>query len=131
MSSAARHFVDLLKNKPIQVVGYSLSRTENDDARDVDGDSAKHGGKISSEFTKSNATRGFHREIMIDESMLRFTKMNGAGNDFVVIDNRTGDVRLNSKQIVRICDRHRGLGAHEVLLRGKAATGADFRIPSY
>ena len=108
-----------------------MSHTENGDARDGDGDSAKHGGKISSEFNKSNATSGFHREIMIDESMLRFTKMNGAGNDFVVIDNRAGDVRLNSKQIVRICDRHRGVGADGVLLLEKSTNGADFRMRYY
>jgi diaminopimelate epimerase len=123
--------VDLLKNEPIQIISRSLSRAENGDERDVDGDSAKHGGKTSPEFTKSNATSGFHRQIMIDESMLRFTKMNGAGNDFVVIDNRAGDVRLNSKQIVRICDRHRGVGADGILLLEKSTNGADFRMRYY
>ena len=38
--------------------------------------------------------------------MLRFTKMNGAGNDFVMIDNRAGDLRLVPEQIAKICDRH-------------------------
>jgi diaminopimelate epimerase len=108
-----------------------LSRTENGDAPDGDGDSAKHGGKISPEFTKSNARSGFHRETVIDESMLRFIKMNGAGNDFVMIDNRAGDVRLNSKQIVRICDRHRGVGADGILLLEKSINGADFRMRYY
>lgn len=74
---------------------------------------------------------GFRWGIVIDESMLRFTKMNGAGNDFVVIDNRTGDVRLNSKQIVRICDRHRGVGADGILLLEKSTDGADFRMRYY
>ena len=46
--------------------------------------------------------------------MLRFTKMNGAGNDFVMIDNRAGDLRLVAEQISRICDRHRGVGADGV-----------------
>jgi diaminopimelate epimerase len=88
-------------------------------------------GKISSEFTKSKATSGFQREIVIDESMLRFIKMNGAGNDFVMIDNRAGEVRLNSKQIVRICDRHRGVGADGILLLEKSTNGADFRMRYY
>ena len=48
--------------------------------------------------------------------VLRFTKMNGAGNDFVMIDNRAGEVRLQPGQITRICDRHRGVGADGVLL---------------
>src|SRR4030095_663505 len=63
--------------------------------------------------------------------MLRFTKMNGAGNDFVMIDNRTGEVRLQPEQIVRICDRHRGVGADGVLLLEKGSNGADFRMRYY
>jgi diaminopimelate epimerase len=63
--------------------------------------------------------------------MLRFTKMNGAGNDFVMIDNRAGDVRLRPEQIVRICDRHRGVGADGILLLEKGSNGADFRMRYY
>jgi diaminopimelate epimerase len=63
--------------------------------------------------------------------MLRFTKMNGAGNDFVMIDNRGGDVRLNAEQIVHICDRHRGVGADGILLLEKATDGANFRMRYY
>src|SRR2546421_10943344 len=63
--------------------------------------------------------------------MLSFTKMNGAGNDFVMIDNRSGDVRLQPEQIVRICDRHRGVGADGILLLENAENGADFRMRYY
>jgi diaminopimelate epimerase len=63
--------------------------------------------------------------------MLRFTKMNGAGNDFVMIDNRGGEVRLQAEQIVRICDRHRGVGADGILLLEKGSNGADFRMRYY
>ena len=48
--------------------------------------------------------------------MLQFTKMNGAGNDFVMIDNRNLDVKLTEKQIRSLCDRHRGVGADGVIL---------------
>ncbi len=63
--------------------------------------------------------------------MLRFIKMNGAGNDFVMIDNRVGDLQLASDQIVKICDRHRGVGADGVLVLERAANGADFRMRYY
>ena len=63
--------------------------------------------------------------------MLRFTKMNGAGNDFVLIDNRLGDLRLAAEQISKICDRHRGIGADGVLVLERAANGADFRMRYY
>src|SRR5213596_4184629 len=63
--------------------------------------------------------------------MLHFTKMNGAGNDFVMIDNRAGEVRLRPDQIARICDRHRGVGADGILLLEKGSNGADFRMRYY
>src|SRR5205807_9282078 len=63
--------------------------------------------------------------------MLRFIKMNGAGNDFVMIDNRAGEVRLQPEQIVEICDRHRGVGADGILLLENGSNGADFRMRYY
>jgi diaminopimelate epimerase len=60
--------------------------------------------------------------------MLRFTKMDGAGNDFILIDNRAGDIRLNRSQIARLCDRHRGIGADGVLLLENPSDHADFRM---
>jgi diaminopimelate epimerase len=63
--------------------------------------------------------------------MLRFTKMNGAGNDFVMIDNRAGDLRLGTEQVARICDRHRGVGADGILVLERPTNGADFRMRYY
>jgi diaminopimelate epimerase len=63
--------------------------------------------------------------------MLRFTKMSGAGNDFVLIDNRAGDVQLTPQQVARICDRHWGVGADGILLLEPATNGADFRMRYY
>jgi diaminopimelate epimerase len=68
---------------------------------------------------------------MLPDNMLRFVKMNGAGNDFVLLDNRAGDVHLTPEQISRICDRHRGVGADGILLLEKATDGADFRMRYY
>src|SRR5437667_6112525 len=60
--------------------------------------------------------------------MLRFTKMNGAGNDFILIDNRAGDIYLDRSQIAHLCDRHRGIGADGILLLEKGSNRADFRM---
>jgi diaminopimelate epimerase len=60
--------------------------------------------------------------------MLRFTKMNGAGNDFILIDNRTGEIDLARSQIAHLCDRHRGIGADGILLLELPANRADFRM---
>ena len=62
---------------------------------------------------------------------LRFTKMNGAGNDFVMLDNRLGDLQLAPQQIERLCDRHRGIGADGVLVLERATNGANFRMRYY
>ena len=53
--------------------------------------------------------------------------MNGAGNDFVLIDNRAQTLHLSREQIVRICDRHRGVGADGVMILVQCTSGkADF-----
>lgn len=44
---------------------------------------------------------------------MKFTKMEGLGNDFVVID---GPFRLHAEQIAALCDRRRGVGADGVLV---------------
>ena len=41
--------------------------------------------------------------------------MNGAGNDFILVDNRGQKVNLSRDQIIRLCDRHRGVGADGVI----------------
>lgn len=63
--------------------------------------------------------------------MLNFTKMNGAGNDFVMVDNRNGTVALDKDAIARLCDRHRGIGADGLLAVEPAQNGADFRMRYY
>src|SRR3954470_8244309 len=62
---------------------------------------------------------------------LSFLKMNGAGNDFVMLDNRSGNLQLGREQIAQLCDRHRGVGADGVLMLEPAANGADFRMRYY
>ena len=47
---------------------------------------------------------------------LRFTKMHGAGNDFVVIDGVRTAVKLSEEQIRTIANRHTGVGCDQVLI---------------
>ena len=62
---------------------------------------------------------------------IQFAKMNGAGNDFVVIDNRSGEFSLDRETIERLCDRHRGIGADGLLAVEPAESVADFRMRYY
>ena len=62
---------------------------------------------------------------------LHFTKMNGAGNDFVMLDNRSLSLQLSKDEIARICDRHRGVGADGLLFVEPATSGADYKMRYY
>jgi diaminopimelate epimerase len=57
--------------------------------------------------------------------------MNGAGNDFIVIDNRDLSIQLDEEQIAALCDRHRGIGADGLLAVEPAEKGADYKFRYY
>lgn len=59
---------------------------------------------------------------------LKFTKMHGAGNDFVVIDGVRQHVNLSIEQLRWLADRHFGVGCDQILLVEKTQhPEADFR----
>ncbi|BBO99321.1 diaminopimelate epimerase [Sulfuriferula nivalis] len=59
---------------------------------------------------------------------IKFTKMHGAGNDFVVIDAINQTVNLSAEQIRHIADRHMGVGCDQLLLVERPTRDdADFR----
>jgi diaminopimelate epimerase len=59
---------------------------------------------------------------------LKFTKMHGAGNDFIVVDAINQQVDLSPQQWARLADRRFGIGADQVLVVQKGDTeGCDFR----
>lgn len=66
-------------------------------------------------------------------TQLSFVKMTGAGNDFVVIDNRSGSTSLSAVQISRLCDRRFGIGADGLLAVEPEISGgiADYRMRYY
>ncbi len=59
---------------------------------------------------------------------MQFHKMNGAGNDFILLDNRQGEIQLSNVQIEQLCDRHRGIGADGLLLLENGAEHTDFTM---
>ena len=63
---------------------------------------------------------------------LAFTKMHGAGNDFIVLDACREPFALDAQQIRRLADRHFGVGFDQLLVverptREGVRAGADFR----
>lgn len=59
---------------------------------------------------------------------LTFTKMQGIGNDFVVIDGYSQPINLDTATISRLADRHFGIGFDQLLLVERPTVeGADFR----
>lgn len=59
---------------------------------------------------------------------LKFSKMHGLGNDFVVLDGVRQPVSLSPEQLCYLADRHFGVGCDQILLVEKASQpGIDFR----
>ncbi|MBN1279784.1 MAG: diaminopimelate epimerase [Chlorobiaceae bacterium] len=59
-----------------------------------------------------------------------FTKLSGAGNDFIVIDNRNLSLQLSAEQIRTLCARRTGIGADGLILIEKSDQ-FDFRMQYY
>ncbi len=61
-------------------------------------------------------------------STIPFTKMSGAGNDFVVVDNMSGALQLDKSRLAaKLCDRHFGVGADGLLIL-EPSVKADFTM---
>lgn len=65
------------------------------------------------------------------EMEMQFYKFDGAGNDFVVVDNREGLYRLGEEEIARICHRRFGVGADGLMTLDTAPDGYDFEMHYY
>lgn len=62
---------------------------------------------------------------------IAFTKASGAGNDFVVVNNFSGDLRVDYAALARaVCDRHFGVGGDGLLVVEKSSK-ADFAMQYY
>ena len=54
---------------------------------------------------------------------LEFLKMSGAGNDFILLDNRNARIVLTPEQVARLCHRQFGIGADGLMLLVPSTTG--------
>lgn len=69
---------------------------------------------------------------MNDKLNIPFHKFDGAGNDFVVIDNREGRYDLNEEQVALICHRRFGVGADGLMTLGSSQCKEfDFEMKYY
>lgn len=60
---------------------------------------------------------------------MKFTKMHGTGNDFIVMDAISQKVSLSPSKIRKLCDRHFGIGSDGIIFVLKARSkNADFRM---
>lgn len=62
---------------------------------------------------------------------LKFYKYQGAGNDFLIADNRDGSVVLSREQIASLCDRRYGIGADGLMLLDGPQGDTDFCMTYY
>ena len=61
--------------------------------------------------------------------MQEFYKYHGAGNDFILIDNRKNDFVIDNQSIKNLCDRRLGIGADGlILLNSSDNPAADFNM---
>ena len=61
---------------------------------------------------------------------MRIYKYQGAGNDFLIADNRDGSLQLSAGQVARLCDRRYGVGADGLMLL-ESSDRYDFRMVYY
>ena len=64
------------------------------------------------------------------KNLVRFTKMHGAGNDYIYVDTSLYDVPEPEKTAMTLSDRHTGIGADGLVLIGRPSdtTDADFTM---
>ena len=74
--------------------------------------------------------RPFHSEYPAIEVKIHFSKYQATGNDFVLIDNRSGEYSFSVDDIKRICDRRFGIGGDGLMLIEKHPS-AHFNLRYY
>lgn len=64
--------------------------------------------------------------------ILQFSKYEGAGNDFIILDGRNCEITPSIELISALCDRHKGVGGDGVMILDLSANpDVDFRMRYY
>jgi len=117
-----------------EIAGLRVKRHNGEGIHQRFGVSGNRGQKSQREDEQTGHSLGVadcREPCYILQTMLNFTKMNGAGNDFVMVDNRDLKHEFARDVIARLCDRHRGVGADGLIAVEPAENGADFKMRYY
>lgn len=68
---------------------------------------------------------------MTKSTEIKFAKMSGNGNDFIVMDNYDGKLKLSAKQIEALCSPKFSIGADGLIMLEKGPKGYDFYMKFY
>ena len=94
--------------------------------------SSRHQGVGASRFVRLRTTRSAQHparcRALSTAAEVQFSKYQGLGNDFILVDNRHSDEPvITPEQAVKLCDRNFGIGADGVIVLGES-TKADVRM---
>lgn len=82
--------------------------------------------------TRATLYQEYNWALYNDAMKLKFTKMHGAGNDFIVIDGINQNIQFTTEQWKKLADRRFGIGADQILVVEKPRNpDVDFRYRIY
>src|SRR5437588_250130 len=76
---------------------------------------AKQAWRVRSGWLFREGGRSLEGWIELDSGSMRFAKLHGLGNDFVLLDFRQGGAPISPERVLELCDRNRGIGADGIL----------------
>ena len=85
---------------------------------------------ILSRYNQRNTELVDINNMRTEHQILRFAKMEGSGNDYVIIENMDGHITCPESLCVRLCEQHYGVGAEGMALIEKSEI-ADARMCTY
>ena len=85
---------------------------------------------LLSRYSQQNTELVGINHMRAEREVLRFAKMQAAGNDYIIIDNLEGGITCPESLCVRLCEQHYGVGAEGMTLIEKSDI-ADARMRQY